>query len=97
DAYASKLYRTGARGKLDRVGFLPTGLQHWSAVFGGELYDPVRKRITANDPRIVRALQWMVSYSRQYDINRISSFQAGLTQQIGETYPFIARKFAMLA
>lgn len=96
DAAGAKLYRDDARGKLDRVGFLPTGLHHWGIVFGGEFYDPVRKRITANHPRIVQALEWMVSYSRRYDINKIVSFQAGLTHTIGDTYPFIGQKFAML-
>lgn len=97
DRWAAGMFRRDPRGKLERVGFLPTGLQHWAAVFGGELYDPLQHRITANDPRVVQALDWMVSYSRQYDVNRIVSFQAGLTQQIGSTYPFIGRKFAMLA
>jgi multiple sugar transport system substrate-binding protein len=96
DAAAAQMFRNDSRGKLDRVGFLPTGLHHWSAVFGGEFYDPESGRITANHPRIVEALEWMVSYSRKYDVNKIVSFRAGLTQQIGDTYPFIRRKFALL-
>jgi multiple sugar transport system substrate-binding protein len=96
DAMGAKLYRDDARGKLDRVGFLPTGIHHWGTVFGGEFYDPVQRRVTANHPRIVKALEWMVSYSKRYDINKIVSFQAGLTQTIGDTYPFIGQKFAML-
>lgn len=97
DAYAEKLFRADSRGKLDRAGFIPTGIHHWATVFGGELYDPSTGRVTANHPRVVAALEWMVSYSRRYDLDRIVSFQAGLAQQIGATYPFIGRKFAMLS
>lgn len=97
DAYAAKLFKGGGRGKLERAGFVPAGLPHWAVVFGAEFYDPARRRITANDPRMVRALEWMTSYSKQYDVNKLVSFKAGLTQEIGGTYPFIAQKYAMLA
>jgi multiple sugar transport system substrate-binding protein len=44
----------------------------------------------------VEALEWMTTYSRQYDVNKVASFQAGLTQNVGDSWPFIKRKFAMI-
>jgi multiple sugar transport system substrate-binding protein len=96
--YAHRMFKDDRRGKLDRVGFMfkQMDIQQWATVFGGEFYDPERRKITANDPRIVQALEWMLDYSRQYDVNKLVSFEAGLAQTIGATYPFIGQKFAML-
>jgi multiple sugar transport system substrate-binding protein len=85
-----------SRGKIDRMGLLPLNLHHWAAVWGGEFYDAATGRITANHPRIVEALEWMTTYSRKYDVNKVSSFQAGLTQQVGDSWPFVKKKFALI-
>ncbi|MCX7017802.1 MAG: ABC transporter substrate-binding protein [bacterium] len=71
-------------GKLRTLGLIPWGqfggansIFTWGWVFGGDFYDEANHRITANDPRIVRALEWMCSYASKYDITRINSLTAG--------------------
>ncbi|MHB9035437.1 MAG: ABC transporter substrate-binding protein [Armatimonadota bacterium] len=88
-------------GSLVSMGVIPTGLcgsanslYTWGWAFGGEFYDEKRRRITANDPKVVKALEWMCSYAKKYDITKISSMSQGFgsldknpfyTGQIGMT------------
>ncbi len=80
-------------GKLTRIGIIPwaqygssNSLFTWGWAFGGSFYDEKRQKVTANDPRIVKALEWMCSYAKRYDINKVASLQAGF--QPGAQNPF---------
>ncbi|MGQ9630015.1 MAG: extracellular solute-binding protein [bacterium] len=96
DELAKKLTTFDARGNIDRMGFLPTETWHWFTVFGGKFIDPDTMKITANDPANVRALEWMTSYSKKYDVTKVVAFQQGLaSERAGILEPFIAQKFAM--
>jgi len=88
--------------RLVRIGFVPWGvygransLFTWGWAFGGEFYDPARRRITANHPRVVAALEWMCTYARKYDVRRIAALQS--TFGSAEQNPFIAGKQVMQA
>ncbi len=80
DAMAEKITKKDARGRLERIGLIPWlnqgWLYGWGWVFGGEFYDPKTRKVTANDPKIVAALEWMVSYAKKYDVAVIDSFSA---------------------
>jgi ABC-type glycerol-3-phosphate transport system substrate-binding protein len=83
--------------RLVRIGIVPWGVYGransiftWGWVFGGEFYDPEHFRITANHPRVVKALEWMCSYAKKHDIRRIAALQS--TFGSAEQNPFITGK-----
>ena len=49
--------------------------------------------VTADDPGVLRALEWMASFARKYDVRKVSSYQSGVVGS-GNT-PFYAGKAAM--
>lgn len=99
DAYNEAIVRrSGAR--IVRMGVIPWGqygaansLFTWGWAFGGEFYDPAANRVTANDPGVVRALEWMMSYARKYDATKINAFASGFGSR--EQNPFYIGQVAM--
>jgi ABC-type glycerol-3-phosphate transport system substrate-binding protein len=87
-------------GKITRIGLIPweqyggtNSLFTWGWVFGGSFYDPARQKVTANDPRVVKALEWMVNAAKKHDITRITSLRQGFgTAQLD---PFYIGKMSM--
>jgi ABC-type glycerol-3-phosphate transport system substrate-binding protein len=70
-------------GNIQQVGLLPwqvygyaNSMFTWGWVFGGNFFDQARNKVTANDPPIVAALDWMVTYAKKYNITKFSSFLA---------------------
>jgi len=70
-------------GNIQQVGLLPwnvylyaNSMVTWGWMFGGSFFDQATNKVTANDPRIVAALEWMVSYAKKYDITKFASFVA---------------------
>ena len=70
-------------GNIQQVGLLPwnvygyaNSMVTWGWVFGGSFFDQATNKVTANDPRIVAALEWMVSFAKKYDITKFASFIA---------------------
>ncbi len=94
DEYAEKLTKYDDRGNITVAGFLPENLQWWGAIFGGQWY--VEDKITANDPRIVEAGEWFASYSKKYDVKKLTAFRSGLAEERAMALdPFISGRFAM--
>lgn len=94
DQYAQKLTKYDDRGNIIRAGFLPENLQWWGAMFGGQWYRG--SKITANDPKIVKAGEWFASYSKKYDVRKLTAFRSGLAEERAMAFdPFISGKFAM--
>jgi len=85
DEYAEKIFAFDKTGRMTRIGFVPwwTGfinanaLYTWGWAFGGRFYDPETDRITCDDPKIVEALEWMLSYKDKYGITSINSLREG--------------------
>ena len=61
-----------------RIPFLPDDrrLWAWGIVFGGDFYDEITGQVTANDPRIVEALEWMVSYTEFHGLSQVRAFRS---------------------
>ncbi|MDI6826926.1 MAG: ABC transporter substrate-binding protein [Armatimonadota bacterium] len=103
DYYVEKLTKwrgTGKGRKLVRIGIIPwsqygaaNSMFTWGWAFGASFYDPVTHTITADDERAVKALEWMCSYARKYDVNKISSLEAGFGS--AEMNPFYVGKYSM--
>lgn len=97
DGYAEKLTTYDARGNIDRIGFYPSwGLDFWATVFGGNLVDEDGAPIFNKDPKTLAALEWIVSYSERYDVEKLVAFESGLSQErAGALDPFISQKKSM--
>lgn len=100
DAYAEKLTRT-ENGELTAIGLIPwaqygaaNSMYTWGWDFGGRFFNYRRNRVTAADPRIVDALNWMCSYAKKYDVTKIASLQQGFGA--AEQNPFYTGKVAMM-
>jgi multiple sugar transport system substrate-binding protein len=95
DAAAQALEKMDANGNIERVGILPAGLTWWGRVFGGSFYDEANKKITANDPKIVAALDWEGSYRQRLGPEKVAAFQSGFGDYMSTQNSFFAGKEAM--
>ena len=79
-ATIAELDRIAQRPDTDdsRMLYLPDDrrLWAWGVVFGGDFYDENTGQITADHPRIVEALEWMVSYPRLHGVEAIRAFRS---------------------
>ncbi|HOC31386.1 MAG TPA: ABC transporter substrate-binding protein [Armatimonadota bacterium] len=100
DAMAEKLTTFDGKGRIKTLGIIPWGqyglansLFTWGWAFGGSFYDEETQTITASDPRVVKALEWMVSYGNDLGITRINASTSGWGNQANN--PFITGQLAM--
>ncbi len=64
--------------EVSRISFLPDDrrLWAWGIVFGGDFYDKATGRVTANHPQIVKALEWMASYTNYHGLQTVRAFRS---------------------
>ena len=46
----------------------------WGWAFGGSFYDPKTQKVTADNPGVVKAMEWMTSYAKKFDVTRVNAF-----------------------
>ncbi len=104
DRMADKLTVVDKQGNISILGINPwewegaNSMFTWGYAFGGSLYkepdqDHPLGTVTADDPKVVEALEWMAKFGRKYDVRKVNSFT---TQVIGiGNDPFFAGKSAM--
>lgn len=95
DYAAEKTTLYDEKGNFTRYGLRPTGLTWWAYVFGGQWYDEQTGRITANDPKNVEALRWMMSYAVKYDITKMETFEQTFGNRSTVSGPFFVGKMSM--
>lgn len=102
DAYAARLTRYDARGRLERIGFLPSlpsWWPHlWPVLFGGRLYDPIANRATLSEPECIAAYEWVQSYPARFRPGTLG----GVASSFEGTYhtaqdPFLSERVSMIA
>jgi len=100
DEYADKITQYDDVGNLTRMGVIPwsvyggaNSMYTWGWIFGGKFFDYDTNTVTANDPKNVKALEWMCSYAKKYDAAKVSALQQGFGS--AETDPFYIVKLAM--
>lgn len=88
-------------GELSQIGLIPwsqygaaNSIFTWGWAFGGDFFDYATGRITADDPQVVKALEWMTSYAKEYDVTKVASLERGFGS--AEQNPFITGKVAMM-
>jgi multiple sugar transport system substrate-binding protein len=95
DLVAQSLEKVDANGNIERVGLLPAGLTWWGRVFGGSFYNAENQTITANDPKIVAALEWEASYRQRLTPEAVAAFQSGFGDYMSPQNSFFVGKEAM--
>jgi len=103
DFMSRKLTKKDANGRITRIGSYPWGafgnansMFTWGWAFGGEFYDDATGKITCgDDPKVLKAMEWMKSYADEYGFINISSFAEGFGDQ--QDAPFLRGKIAMAA
>lgn len=83
--------------RFEQIGFIPWfgqgWLYGWGWAFGGDFYDPDTKTVTANDPKVIEALQWMTDYAKKYNVENIAGFTD--SQGAGAMDPFLTGQLSM--
>jgi len=100
DAMAEKLTTFDRAGRIKTLGIIPWGqygsansVFTWGWAFGGGFYDEKTGTITANDPSVLKAMEWMVGYGDRLGITRINASTSGWGNQANN--PFITGQLAM--
>lgn len=99
DQYAQKL-EVDKGGRLSKLGIIPwnqygraNSTFTWGWAFGGKFYDDQTQTIQANDPKTVKALEWMTSYAKRLGVTRINASTSGWGG--GADNPLITGNLAM--
>jgi len=95
DEYAELLFRQDTRGNIRRLGFLPNISHIYFYVFGGQLWNPETEEITADHPGNVAALEWVASYYKKFDLQKIRVFQATWGEMASPYNPFYRGQLAI--
>jgi multiple sugar transport system substrate-binding protein len=98
DAMADKLVKkTGS--KITQMGFIPWvqqgSLYTYGWIFGGEFYDRSKDVITLDHPQIIKALEWMVSYAKKYNVDTIDQYSQAFGNN--EQIPFVSGLTSMVS
>ncbi|MFI4875026.1 MAG: extracellular solute-binding protein [Blastopirellula sp. JB062] len=88
----------GSHVNRERHGYLPDSrrLWAWGFVFGGRFYDQASQQVTADDPQVVAALEWMAGYRRRYGPAEIAAFRQGDQSLPGKKFPLLAGRYAVV-
>jgi multiple sugar transport system substrate-binding protein len=98
---AFKVNQKDAQGRYTKVGFIPTygqgWLFTWGFVFGGKFVDTAKNQITATDPKIVSALQWMKDWYKDMGPTDVQDFLSTYEPPNNppQQSPFITGRIAM--
>lgn len=104
DEFAFRLAKTDGRANLDGRDLTQAGFLHmepdwwtwfWGYPFGGSLYDEEHGTALADSDINRRAYQWVQSYPRRLDVDRMVRFQSGFGFYGTPENPFLAGKVAM--
>lgn len=100
--YAERLTRYDARGRLERIGFLPSipsWWPHiWPVMFGGRLYDPATNSATLSSMECTAAYEWVQSWPGRFRPGTLG----GVASSFEGTYhtaqdPFLSQRVSMMA
>lgn len=95
--HSKRILKKDSAGNIVRLGYAPSSddFIQWAFIFGGSFYDPERRKVTANDPANVQALEWMLDYVKLLDVNKLAAFSQ-LPDYSSPGNPFATKKSAYL-
>ncbi len=99
DRYAKVLDKFDKNKNIVRTGYLPmepgwylAQTPYW---FGGQLFDPKTQKFTLTSPEVVKAYEWVRSYSLKLGKDSMSDFRSALGGFDSPQNPFMVGKLAM--
>jgi len=99
EQHSEKLLKSGPDG-YTRVGYWPgpggASFMYVAYFFGGEFYDASAGKVTANHPKVVEALEWLVSYGKKMDYTKMTAFWKDQPSYSKAGSPFSQGKAAYL-
>ena len=100
DAYAEKLTKVSASGQISRIGIVPwldAGDDSfiWGWMFGGKFYDAKTNKLTLTTKPLEDTYNWLRSYAKKYNPERIQAFSKGFGGAFSPDHPFFNGKVAM--
>jgi multiple sugar transport system substrate-binding protein len=99
DAYAQAIDQVDLSGRITVAGYLPLEpgwYQNYTCVyFGGRWWDDQNKKFTFTDPGVVRAYEWIQSYSRRLGASSETQFRSSLGSFDSPQNAFLAGMVAM--
>lgn len=101
DRSAERLSITGARGRIERAGFLPNlpawWPYFWPIMFGGALYDASARRACIASEEGVAAYEWVAGYPRRMGAAATAEFGNAHNRSFHSPQdPFISGRVAMI-
>ncbi len=95
---SAKILKYDSAGNVDVMGYGPETdhLMYWSFIFGGDWYDPGQKKITANHPKNVEALEWLVEQVKKVGADKLTAWMTGQPDAYTPGNPFATGRSAFL-
>lgn len=93
--WSQKLTKFDDRGNIQVLGYRATDIVKWARLFGGKLYDEKNRKILANEPKTVEAMEYLLSYNKFLDPTKYTAFTSALGNYWSPENPFFAGKIAM--
>ncbi|HWB54739.1 MAG TPA: extracellular solute-binding protein [Tepidisphaeraceae bacterium] len=98
DRYAAAFDKRDSSGQIIRAGFLP--LQSWYVAeftfwFGGDIFNPITHQFTLTSTPMLRAYQWIQSYSNRLGRTAMNNFQNSLGNFDSPNNPFLDGELVM--
>lgn len=100
DKAAEKLSIKNADGSYQRFGFIPwldsgNDAYTWPFFFGSNIYDTKTGKLTLTDKNVVATFNWLRSYGKKYNPEKIQAFVSGAGGMFSPDHPFMTGKVAM--
>lgn len=99
DRYAKALDKFDSSKRLVRSGYLPMEPGWWLMqtpyYFGSQVFDPKTGQFTLTDPKVVKAYEWIASYSKKLGKDSLSEFRSAVGGFDSPQNPFLIGTVAM--
>lgn len=99
DAYGRAMDHIDSSGRIESAGYLPLEpgwyLNYTCIWFGGSWWDQRNQKFTFTDPPVVRAYEWVQSYSKRLGGQAVGDFRSGLGNFDSPQNAFLAGIVAM--
>jgi ABC-type glycerol-3-phosphate transport system substrate-binding protein len=100
DRYAAVIDKKDKQGNIEMTGYLPMEPGWWLSQtaywFGSDLFDIKTQKFTLTDPKVVRAYEWIRSYSLRLGKESMSEFRGSFGTFDSPNNPFMVGKLAMV-
>lgn len=94
--YAKKLTKKDSSGNITQLGWMPVRdhytLAELALANGGHMFDKANNLITANDPKVVAAMEWDYNLAKEAGTDQVNAFR---TSFVSGDNPFLLGKVAM--